>query len=324
SEAFINRDEQWSVMYKDFMSSQECALKDIESNTLNDFAEVEVEFSILYWQKEYERAIEVLKGIVDQAYEFSLGLGAWYSLWIGYCYEIIGDAKNSEIFYRRSYSANKKIPKCLSSNAHLNTELYDDQITNIANEVILLNDTGKAACQMASNLQYVDGSGTASQVEESIRYLGQYLGLSSTRPDKEFGTGPDNLWVGSNIALACEAKTGMKPGNGYTKKYVGQLAQHVNWVKSKHEKIEKIEPVFVGQRVPTSKDANPSNDMSVIEPSVLVDLSQKVQSLYADIISSPIPDIPNRISGAIVARDLVWETIIKNLTQHKLCALNKL
>jgi hypothetical protein len=44
-------------------------------------------------------------------------------------------------------------------------------------------------------------------VEQGIFELGIILGASSSRPEKETGRGPDNLWIFDDVALCIEAKT---------------------------------------------------------------------------------------------------------------------
>ena len=65
-------------------------------------------------------------------------------------------------------------------------------------------------------------NGSSAQVEEAIRCLGQYLGLKSTRPDKEYGTGPDVLWMSEEGHAACiEVKTDKQSTSSYRKEDVG-------------------------------------------------------------------------------------------------------
>ena len=74
---------------------------------------------------------------------------------------------------------------------------------------------------LIQDLTPLNGNGSSAQVEEAIRCLGQYLGLRSTRPDKESGTGPDVLWIGNDGCAVCiEVKTN-KQETVYRKADVG-------------------------------------------------------------------------------------------------------
>jgi hypothetical protein len=51
----------------------------------------ELEFGHAFWQRDYEAAAKALDKDIDLTFESSRPTGAWHSLWIGYCYEILGD-----------------------------------------------------------------------------------------------------------------------------------------------------------------------------------------------------------------------------------------
>ena len=72
--------------------------------------------------------------------------------------------------------------------------------------------------RIQQDLARLDGSGSVPQTEEALRCLGQYLGLESTRPDKEHGTGPDVLWRSEDgFALVMEVKTDKEESSSYQK-----------------------------------------------------------------------------------------------------------
>ena len=50
-------------------------------------------------------------------------------------------------------------------------------------------------------------AGSASSVEQGILELGQALGAESSRPEKETGRGPDNLWLFEAVGFCIEAKS---------------------------------------------------------------------------------------------------------------------
>ena len=112
---------------------------------------------------------------------------------------------------------------------------------------------------------HLNGSGSVPQIEEALRCLGQYLGLESTRPDKEHDTGPDVLWMSNDgFAVVMEVKTDKLESSRYTKSDLGQLRDHVQWVSDRYETTEVAE-VFVGPLLAASDQANPSLEMVVIE-----------------------------------------------------------
>ena len=165
----------------------------------------------------------------------------------------------------------------------------------------------------------LNGTGSVPQTEEALRYLGQYLGFASARPEKEYGTGPDVLWqMEGGIALCMEAKTGKGESSKYKKEDVGQLNDHVQWVKDNTAATEII-PVFVGPLVPASKPANPSPEVLVIELSQFDGLSQRLIGALNDATSDALPlTLRSILLEVFTARKLLWSTMFETISKMAL------
>src|SRR6185369_5623094 len=121
-----------------------------------------------------------------------------------------GDNVRANELYRDAHNAAKHIP-ALGLNEAGNDVKMDTpyQALEVARYLMDKHKVGGVPKKFDFDLKYLDGTGTTNQTEESVRSLGQYLGFLSTRPDDEFGTGPDDLWLIPNvIALFLELKTG--------------------------------------------------------------------------------------------------------------------
>lgn len=316
--AVITRQGGWTSFYEDSMSKLEIEDAELNINQLKIFSKAEVKFSKLYWERDFEKAALALNEIINDAFSFSMSLGAWYSLWLGYCYENLGDP-NFEHFYKRAYGASRVIPKFLPENDDFSDTYFSAQTLNVTNE---FEKTSSSLLMkpknILSNLSCLDGSGTVNQIEEAIRCLGQYLGLDSSRPDHEHGTGPDNLWIHEGIALVIEAKTSKDSAVEYSKKYVGQLSQHVNWVKDNYD-VKEIIPIFVGPKVAATASANPSDEMKILTLNSMKELSDKVISTYDDIANAALPiNLAQHVEDIFSSRELVWPHFLNNLNMARL------
>lgn len=86
----------------------------------------------------------------------------------------------------------------------------------------------------------------SDDAEAAWKQLGLHLGLVSTRPDKEYGRGPDNLWVLSDSKhAAIELKTGCTTAT-ISKSDVDQLGGSVRWDMETHPGVQAL-PVMVHQ-----------------------------------------------------------------------------
>lgn len=75
--------------------------------------------------------------------------------------------------------------------------------------------------------------GSCNHTEEALRALGEYLGMESTRPEEEYGTGPDVLWTPCvGVAMSVEVKAEKTEGNVYRTRDSGPLRDHSQWVQN--------------------------------------------------------------------------------------------
>jgi hypothetical protein len=84
---------------------------------------------------------------------------------------------------------------------------------------------------------------SSNQFEQALADLGSMLGFATERPDKNYGKGPDVLWLLSgSLGLIIEAKSRKNKDNALTKDQHGQLLNAAEWFREKY-------PGYTGIRV---------------------------------------------------------------------------
>jgi hypothetical protein len=123
------------------------------------------------------------------------------------------------------------------------------------------------------------------QAEEAVRLLGLHLGFGSTRPDQEFGIGPDNHWLLSQTTAAViELKTGVTRHEPFiSKEEVNQLSGSVNWDVETNKHVTDRIPVLIHPHGQLHPPASPPAGMRVITPVELTALKQAVVSFINDL-----------------------------------------
>lgn len=316
----LTRDASWLDTYDDFMDECDVSILDEDDQILGKFAKAEINFSKHYWDRDYANAAKIFAEILNEAFRFSAGLGSWYAAWQGYCLELAGDVDSARSLYRRSHSATKGMPKTSEiCEKNLSGERLD-QTQEIVNEFEMFGGSNvRSPKYMANNLKALSTSASSNEVEEALRYLGQYLGLDATRPDKEHGIGPDVLWMFADIALCLEAKTDKEITTGYKKEDIGQMANHIQWVKETYPAIKRIIPVFVGPMNAATDSASPTEDMLVAPLSTFKELGALVAALYEDIEKQSMPiSIQDTTNQLLKERSLQWPDFMDKLLFRKL------
>ncbi|MFI1415700.1 DEAD/DEAH box helicase family protein [Streptomyces sp. NPDC020707] len=126
----------------------------------------------------------------------------------------------------------------------------------------------------------------SDDAERAWQQLGLHLGFASTRPEKLYGTGPDNLWALSAARQAVvELKTGCTTAT-IAKKDMDQLGGSVRWLNDHNAEVEAVAVMLHPSRVSDAK-AIAVPGMRVVTPALFEKLKEAVTSCVAALASSP-------------------------------------
>ncbi len=115
-------------------------------------------------------------------------------------------------------------------------------------------------------------------VEAAIQALGEALGADSIRPEKEYGAGPDNLWLWGDKAFVIEAKN--ENEHSLHKKDSGQLHDSLQWARENYPTYaDRLIPLTVAKIWNADKDAHYSQDTRVLTQEGCQLLGQALQQL---------------------------------------------
>jgi len=107
-------------------------------------------------------------------------------------------------------------------------------------------DKNGALVEIDALLAKLNYSSGASTVEAAMLELGRFLGATSSRPEKECGRGPDNLWIFGDRAFCIEMKS-----DKYSKLWksdAGQISVSERWVRDNNPGLAEIYS-FIGSDV---------------------------------------------------------------------------
>ena len=321
--ACLSRDQEWVTFYNDRMRDDVPELDPFETDTqkVKAVALAEAQFGEALWSRDFQQSIPILQAALDNAFDISQSTGAWLTLWLGFAIEKMGDSGVAREHYAKAHAIQRNVPSPRQEQG-IGATLVPAQVVNVQQQM-RVGQSGPSTVEipkaLISDLTALNGSGSAAQTEEALRCLGQYLGLESTRPDKELGKGPDVLWVGEGgYAFCMEAKTGKQLSSPYSKDHVGQLHNHVQWVKDNYD-VAEIIPVFVGPLSPASDQASPSLDMKVAELRHFEELGQRLISTLRDVATQAIPlSLGKDLNEVMNQRGLIDPQVVLSLEMSTL------
>ena len=311
----LKRDKGWLEAYNGFIQSAKADEEESDVERLRVLAESEANYAQRIWKRNYAGAAVSIAQTLDTAYSLSRSTGAWHSLWLGYAQECMGDIDSAWELYAKAHGNQPNIPGMRLLNSSADHSDVAPQIVEIESQINVSSEGMVSLPKtLEPDLKFLDGNGTPGQTEEALRCLGQYLGVLSTRPDKEYGTGPDVLWaIPSGLALCIDANTNKTDDSRYTKKELGQMSDHIQWVRNNTD-ADQILPLFVGPVNGATDTANPPAEFTVCSLDTFERLAKRLVSALKDATQNALPiTLRPQLREVITQRQLMYPDLIASL-----------
>jgi hypothetical protein len=142
--------------------------------------------------------------------------------------------------------------------------------------------------------------------EQALADLGEHLGFTTQRPERDFGRGSDVLWVlGPSRYTVIEAKSGAT-GELIWKKDIDQLAGSINWCLDEYGKNSQVVPLMMHPCVTVERSGTPPPETKILTDTRLEELKQAVTAFATALASGNAFRDPAQVAA--------------QLQQHKLTA----
>jgi replicative superfamily II helicase len=126
---------------------------------------------------------------------------------------------------------------------------------------------------------------TANQFEQALATLGEILGFMTERPERNYGIGPDVLWLlDDDEALVIEAKSRKNDKNPLTKDQHGQLLSAQEWFKREYPNYSSTRVSVHPNRSVTANTA--VGETKALIPNKLNELVSSTRSLVKELSES--------------------------------------
>jgi type III restriction/modification enzyme restriction subunit/RAD3-like DEAD/DEAH box helicase len=187
------------------------------------------------------------------------------------------DAGRAATLYRGAFQINSLLPRPM--------QLPDRRYSRVREQAANLRDyLGAFTTQNAavSRLEEIRAklafSSDADLVEEGMLELGEMLGATSSRPEKETGRGPDVLWIFDDVALCIEAKN--EKHRPISKGDAEQLLLSIEWCAAQTDvRREDVVPVFVTNCVEADRREDVSYGPRFLSERILFGIADSLRDL---------------------------------------------
>jgi hypothetical protein len=276
----LNRSPDWVEYHAEVIAD---AAGPTEPNLMNlSIAECERRIFRLARDGYYEKGIAVAQKLIEadhnvssQAKGWILQMAAWVSsLWKN-------EAKAGEL-QQRAFGYNRALFRPRTAPAYAPMATTSEQSESILEFVTSYSPRSGACTYYEEIADWLTPNVSSNQFEESIRRLGEVIGFRAERPDRDFGIGPDVLWVmPQKRAWIIEAKSQKKPTNPLTKGEHGQLLEAFEWFRQEYPEVDGLKVVIHPNT--KSTESVSAHDTFALTLDSLLRLIPNVRQLLSDL-----------------------------------------
>ena len=280
-----------------------------EQKKMEKISSIESHLLSALWLRDYEHIEALCSDLLENSREYDTGIYAWHCFIQGLALQVLGRDESSTASFIEANRLSHVTPKPFLDA----TKSFPESDSGIVNSIIEAVSNMPQDVQLArlqDEFKYLDNTifkGEDKKHELGIEYLGKVLGFDTDRPDNRLKTGPDVLWkTQNNQFVIFELKTNKTTGP-YAKKETGQFLDHVEWIKSSQKvaEVNILHKIIVGPHNKVNHDANPSDDIYVIEleefKKYAEDIVNTVKACYGPTINTT-----ERIEHLVETNALEW------------------
>ncbi|HEY1723296.1 MAG TPA: DEAD/DEAH box helicase family protein [Magnetospirillaceae bacterium] len=152
---------------------------------------------------------------------------------------------------------------------------------------------------------------TAEKFEQALLDLGAAIGITSQRPEKQLGEGPDNLWrLRDGRFLVIECKNGSVSQDGISKVDLGQLDQAMTWFRNRYGTTEPAVPVIVHPLDHAGPQASIPSGTQIIDSKKLLSLRKAFVDFVKAIAADATITNESKIKEALHTHKLAENAIL--------------
>lgn len=312
-EGVLTGDEGWDDLYNEYVGQFSTTARSKVDDWYPAMLLAERRGYAAIWDGNHREAITILSNVANEAESKDRRLAAWYRHLEGVAHLCASDQATALQAFTAASLQRFELGRPLEQRDKMFKPPKADSIGFQARKLANLYRTKRVDMRAAIDrvrTALVYGPNT-NPAEEAMKLLGALLGLDSTRPNSDVGTGPDNLWCGQGEveAWGFELKTDKKEGGEYTKTEIDQSLDHINWIQ-KERKGKETRISIVGHELAVSNLANPDPTLDILDLGGFQEITENVRRLFDSIDAGEKTNLEDAFEGWLRHYGLTWPTCV--------------
>jgi hypothetical protein len=291
----LKRDEEWKAAYRAFIETARNSQPAKDANTATLTAAVmENNAARFFLKKDYTACEQETKKLIDRPELNDRERGWFMQLGAAYLYQ--RDKSRALSMQRKAFDLNSSL--LLPPDGVQYHKMADRTGTQASAALAFLRQFDNAndlVIRIHTICDRLVFGVAADLFEQAVDDVAMVIGISSSRPEKTFGRGPDCLWLGSDgTFLVIEAKdeVGLDRTEMY-KSETEQLLHSLEWFKQEYPG-KTARPLIIHPASATAHSAVFPTDGRVITLDVLDKFAASVRSFALAVANQPISSITER------------------------------
>lgn len=313
--SLIARDNVWKEAHRERVAAAGSSARTGEALTLGERAAVAERAA---WReakaRNHQGAVDALQQIVNDQSLHPYQRAELIVRAAAYLYRV--DQARAATFYQSAFQANSSLPRP--------AEMPDKRYSHIRKQAANLRDylqpfvsVNAALAKLEEIRATLAYSGDAEAVEKGLQQLGEVLGATSSRPEKETGRGPDVLWLFDSIGLCIEAKS--EKESVIFKKDAQQLTLSTEWCATHTDLARRaIIPVFATNVTTPDRIEDLSFGPRFLSEAVAFDIAERLRTVLTSLsFDGPLFNDTTQIDEGLRLARLRGEDIAASLVKAK-------
>ncbi len=278
----LSRDEGWRTYYHAQMGVQRGVESEIsgEASLRRSVAVAERAAADLAMTTKYDQAARELKKAAGMLLSdrYRRGVIKQASAKIQYQVDKVGSLELQSSAYADNCNISRPpvMPPVARRRASAQAEIICEWLRSFAD----MNGAVVALDTLSAEIRFSNGS---VAVEVAMEKLGNYLGADSSRPEREYGRGPDNLWTFGEKAFCIEMKSDKIAK--LWKDDAGQIALSEKWVRDNNAALVDVYPLIGSDVAIAERAGDFSDSVRIFDQDAIQEIISNLRAMLVTVIA---------------------------------------